>query len=41
MVYPHNKHKILVACMNRLAERPSFQRVLLEAAPYLAGFSKK
>jgi len=26
--------------MNRLAERPSFQRVLQEAAPYLAAFKK-
>jgi glutathione S-transferase len=41
MVYPFTKHKNVVAYMNRLAERPSFQRVLQEAAPYLAAFSKK
>jgi len=40
MVYPFTKHKNVVAYMNRLAERPSFQRVLQEAAPYLAAFKK-
>src|SRR5258706_14787117 len=40
MVYPFTKHKNVVAYMNRLAERPSFQRVLKEAAPYLAVFKK-
>jgi glutathione S-transferase len=40
MVYPFTKHKNVVAYMNRLAERPSFQRVLNEAAPYLAAFKK-
>jgi hypothetical protein len=40
MVHPFTKHMNLVAYMNRLAERPSFQRVLQEAAPYLAAFKK-
>ena len=40
MVYPFAKHKNIVAYTNRLAERPSFQRVLQEAAPYLAAFKK-
>ena len=40
MVYPFTKHKNIVAYMNRLAERPSFQRVLKEAEPYLEAFGK-
>jgi glutathione S-transferase len=38
MVYPFTQHKNVVAYMNRLAERPSFQRVLKEAEPYLKAF---
>jgi glutathione S-transferase len=40
MVYPFSKYKNVDAYMNRLAERASFQRVLQEAAPYLAAFKK-
>lgn len=40
MVYPFTKYNNVVAYMNRLAERASFQRVLQEAAPYLAAFKK-
>jgi glutathione S-transferase len=40
MVYPFTKFKNVVAYMNRLAERPSFQRVLKEAEPYLKAFRK-
>jgi glutathione S-transferase len=40
MVYPFTKHKNIMAYMNRLAERPSFQRVLKEAEPYLKSFGK-
>jgi len=42
-IYPMGKvpkYKNVSAYMNRLAERPSFQRVLQEAAPYLAAFKK-
>jgi glutathione S-transferase len=40
MVHPFTQHKNVVSYMKRLAERPSFQRVLQEAAPYLAAFTK-
>jgi glutathione S-transferase len=35
-VYPYEQHKHLSAYAARLVERPSFARVLREAAPYLA-----
>jgi glutathione S-transferase len=40
MVYPYSAYKNITVYFNRLAERPSFQRVLNEAAPYLAAFKK-
>jgi glutathione S-transferase len=40
MVYPFTKHKNVVAYMGRLTERPSFQRVVKEAEPYLRAFKK-
>lgn len=36
MVYPYDKYKNVVSYMGRLAERPSYARVMKEAAPYLA-----
>jgi glutathione S-transferase len=41
MVYPYEAHKNLGAYFSRLAERPAFQQVLAEAAPYLAKMSGK
>jgi len=35
MVYPYDKFKNIVSYMGRLAERPSYARVMKEAAPYL------
>ena len=40
MIYPFTRFKNVVGYMNRLAERPSFQRVLKEAEPYLKAFKK-
>jgi len=40
MVYPFAAHKNITAYFNRLAQRPSFQRVLKEAEPYLKAFKK-
>ena len=40
MIYPFTKYKNVVAYMNRLAGRPSFQSVLKEAEPYLKAFKK-
>jgi glutathione S-transferase len=40
MIYPFTKYKNVVAYMNRLAGRPSFQSVLQEAEPYLKAFKK-
>lgn len=40
MVYPFTKHKNVIAYCNRLMDRPSFQRVLKEAEPYLQAFKK-
>lgn len=39
MVYPFESYKNLTAYVGRLVERPSFARVLAEAAPYLARFA--
>ncbi len=36
MVHPFENHKHLTAYLGRLTERPSFARVLKEAAPYFA-----
>ena len=36
MIYPFDKHANLVSYAGRLAERPSYRKVLEEAAPYLA-----
>lgn len=41
MVHPFEAYKNVMAYMNRLSERPSFQRVMKEAQPYLAAFAKK
>jgi glutathione S-transferase len=35
-VHPFEKHKHIVSYVNRMKERPSFARVLKEAAPLLA-----
>jgi glutathione S-transferase len=40
MIYPFTRFKNVAGYMNRLAERPSFQRVLKEAEPYLKTFGK-
>jgi glutathione S-transferase len=40
MVYPFAKYNNISGYMNRLAKRPSFQRVLKEAEPYLKAFRK-
>ena len=40
MVYPIAAHENITAYFNRLAQRPSFQRVLKEAEPYLKAFKK-
>lgn len=43
VVFPFDQFKNVTAYANRLAERPSFQRVMKDAAPILAqmGFGKK
>lgn len=41
MIQPYDKFKNVTAYYNRLAERPSVQRVMKEAAPLLAAFAKK
>lgn len=40
-IHPFDKYANLTAYFNRLAQRPSYQRVLGEAAPYLAQFMQK
>lgn len=40
MIYPFTKYDNVSAYFNRLAERPSFQRVIKEAQPYLKAFKK-
>jgi glutathione S-transferase len=41
MVHPFEQHKHLTAYIGRLAERPSFVKVLAEAAPYMAAMAAK
>jgi glutathione S-transferase len=36
MVHPYEKHANLTAYFGRLSERPSFQKVMAEAGPYIA-----
>jgi glutathione S-transferase len=36
MVYPYEKHANVTAYFGRLSGRPSFQKVMAEAAPYIA-----
>jgi glutathione S-transferase len=41
MVHPFEAHKNVTAYFQRLMQRPSFQRVVKEAEPFLAMFAKK
>jgi glutathione S-transferase len=41
MVHPFDAHKNVAAYFQRVAERPSFKRIMDEAAPYLAAMSSK
>jgi len=41
MVHPFDAHKNVTSYFQRVAERPSFKRVMDEAAPYLAAMASK